>query len=140
MNLGDYVVLADSLRAYIKVRRDLFGYTQERFEKTIGTPYPTYRDYEGGATKDLKASAFARAVDVLNIPSEHIKVLAQKETGVEEAARLANEQLQARAEALADSVPVQERLTAVEFVRQLRSDPALLRELRELLADDAQRP
>jgi transcriptional regulator with XRE-family HTH domain len=135
MQLGVLTVSADSLRVYIRLRRDLFGYTQETFARAIDIPYPTYRDYEGGATKELKASAFARAVDVLNIPNEHIKTLGKRDTSDEKAVELANQEIQARAEAIADHVPLDERSRALEIVRQLRSDPKALRELRRALND-----
>lgn len=65
--MGVSPVSADAMRAYIRLVRTELGYTQEGFARAIGSPYPTYRDYESGETKDLKANAFARAVDILNI-------------------------------------------------------------------------
>ena len=83
---------ADAMRAYIRRRRDLLGYTQEGLAKAIGVPYPTYRDFESGATRELKASLFARVVEILNIPIEHIKKLG-KEISLDEAGQLATDVL-----------------------------------------------
>lgn len=135
MNAEVLAVSADAMRVYIRLLRTELGYTQESFAKAIGSPYPTYRDYESGETRDLKASPFARAVDILNIPLDHIKKLGKVGVGVEEATELANKRLQVRAEIIASEVTPETKTNALEIVRQLREDPDALRELWKSFVD-----
>lgn len=79
----------EGLRAYIRARRESEGLTQEGFAKAIGLPYPTYRDWESGATQEMKARPFARAIEVLRIPIKHVTRLGQPDVTSDEAQRLA---------------------------------------------------
>lgn len=121
----------DSMRAYIRRRRDLLGYTQESLAKALSVPYPTYRDFESGATQELKAGLFARVVDVLNIPVEHIKQLGKREFSTADADQLAGELLtadqvaaiQERARTDAAGMTDAELDRTLEMFERLRSDP-----------------
>jgi transcriptional regulator with XRE-family HTH domain len=131
MRSGVLAVSGDSMRAYIRRRRDLLGYTQESLAKALGVPYPTYRDFESGATQELKAGLFARVVDVLNIPIEHIKKLGKLETDTAEAGQLAGELLtqeqvaaiQERARLDAASMSDVELDRTLEMFERLKADP-----------------
>lgn len=136
---GDLAVTVNAMRVYLRSRRELLGYTQETFASALGVPYPTYRDFEGGATKELKAGLFARAVDVLGIPIEHIKKLGNKETTVEEAEQLSKQILSEgsyrRATEIADQVPDIDVAAVVRLIDSLEENPDMLARLRQLLKD-----
>lgn len=132
---GALIVSADGMRVYIRLRRGILGYTQQTFAKAIETPYATYRDYEGGSTHELKAGSFARAVDVLSIPLEHIKRLGKKEVTVEEAERLAGQSINLKAKAVADQVSDYDVDIAVRFIDSLEENPDILARLRQMLKD-----
>lgn len=131
MRPGGLIVSSDGMRAYIRRRRKLYGYTQVSFSKAIGEPHSTYRDFESGSTDELKAGPFARAVEILNIPIEHIKKLGKLETDIAEAARLASEGVTQKQIAAIESRAQQDAATmddaeldrTLDMLDQLRVDP-----------------
>lgn len=137
MRPGVATVSADAMRTYIRRRRGLLGYTQESLASAIGMPHSTYRDFESGATQELKAGLFARIVDTLNIPLEHIKKLG-REISADEAHRLAAEVLtpqdRERIKQLAASVPDDQVAEVLARIEELRSDPLALARLNSRIA------
>lgn len=130
-------MVVNIMRVYIRSRRDLMGYTQETFADALGVPYPTYRDFESGSTKELKASMFARAVDVLNIPIEHVKKLGRKETTSEEAESLSRQILSEGSYKMATTVAEQindiDVVVAIRLIDTLEENPDVLARLRQML-------
>lgn len=120
------------MRAYIRRRRGLMGYTQESLAEAIGAPYPTYRDFESGATYEIRAGLFARLVDVLNIPLDHIRKLSRG-ISVDEASDLALEWLKQE-----QALQVQQFQGKLRRVIELgEQDPERMERVIERLRSDA---
>jgi transcriptional regulator with XRE-family HTH domain len=129
-------VSADAMRAYIRRRRGLLGYTQEGLASAIGMPHSTYRDYESGSTQELKAGLFVQIVGLLNIPLEHIKRLGKQIT-VAEADQLAYEWLtrteRDEIDRFAASIADDQVAHALALIEQLQADPSAILRLRGYL-------
>lgn len=112
-----------ALRAYVRARRKQAQYSQPIMAQMLGVPYATYRDYEGGVTKDLRGSLLLRVIDLFDIPSHHLRLLAKPTMTAE------------RAEALALEKP--EPSMVLAFLRELRNTPGAVAELRRILKEEA---
>lgn len=124
-------VPGDVMRSYVRVRRKLLGYTQKSFAQALDVPYPTYRDFESGETGEMKAGLFARIVDKLNIPVEHIRRLGVETLTLAEASSLAGQALtvqqiaalEARARADAGAMSDVELDRTLKMFDELKDDP-----------------
>lgn len=119
-------VPSDVLREYVRVRRKHFDYTQKTFALALDVPLSTYRDFESGATVEMRAGLFARVVDKLKIPIEHVRRLGTAVLTIDEAKKLASEQvaaIEAHARTDASKMTDTELERTLKMFDELKNDP-----------------
>ncbi len=79
---------ANALRGYVRTLRIGRGATQAEVAERVGMPLQTYKDWERGATKDIKTPYLLRAVRFLRGSLEQVAEMPDS-AGAEDGERLA---------------------------------------------------
>lgn len=123
--------------AYLEVLRKHLNFSREKVAKQLKTSRSQIERIEGGIgeTRTTQLVAFARFVQ-----GKVDDVVALLDVGhtVEDGRRQAQELIDARAKQIADQVADADIPDALRFIRELRANPEMLNELRELLRADAE--
>lgn len=124
--------------AYLEVLRKHMHLSREKVAKQLKTSRSQIERIEGGIgeTRTTQLVAFARFVQG---KVDEVVALLDADRTVEDGQRQAQELIDARAKRIADQVPDAEVPDALRIIQELRANPEMLRELRDLLrADDAE--